>query len=62
MRHCENESVEVYESVSEDLATALREAADKVDALEGLFRVATEPQVDPDTGRFTYLVTLYAHG
>lgn len=62
MRNCFNENVSVYETEGKNLGTLLIEAAGLVDKHDGIARVLTEPQTDPDTGDFTYVVTVLLHG
>lgn len=62
MRHCYNESVQVHEDQDTDLSKSLARAAVLVKEHEGFARLVAEPQVDPDTGSFVYVTTVYLHG
>lgn len=61
MRHCINESVDVWEGMSPNAGDLLSDAAKVVDAHDGPVRVMIEPTIDPDNGDFTYLATAYLH-
>ena len=63
MRHCENEFVNVYEVVGDNLADLLRDAADQVERNnetngDSWHMLTVGSGID---GESTYLVTLYAH-
>lgn len=58
MRHCINETVDVYEASGESLATLLRDAADTVASHDGYSTLS----VDYQTEEAEYIVTVYNHG
>jgi hypothetical protein len=65
MKHARNETVSLFWETGEDASLLLIEAAGAVAALEetgGYARVLLEPTTDPDTGKFEYALTVYAHG
>ena len=58
MRHCSNDSVDVYEAAGDDLAELLHEAGDLLVTLEDYSHANIVTGVGIDTA---YLVTLYVH-
>lgn len=62
MRLCDGENVEVYEATNDSLELLLIEVAGLVSGYDGVARPVFEPTIDPDTGRFTYLATVFLYG
>ncbi len=63
MRHCVNESVEVFEATHENLAVLLAEVSDEVGkAGDGYWwSLDVHSDVNPDTGRMRYIALGYRH-
>lgn len=62
MHHAHNETIDFHWEIGGDASELLSQAAGLVADHDGISRVTLEPGSDPDTGKFTYSLTVYLHG